>query len=333
MMDSNERQDEILLLEYLTGRLEAAQAEEVRARLAAEDMFRRRHDALAAVLGALRLSPEPESPPDLADRTLAKLACRREASAFLVMPPGGGAMVRPTFSLRELLAVAAALVVMAGLFVPAIQKARRKNLESLCAMQMGQIGNALQSHAINHDGRLPAARTGTSGDGWLPDGASPPASNSRALFCLLRERYVDSPVVFQCPGLGGSSFVLTPDLRDFPLPEHVSYSYQHSLRCGLCVNDPPVAARTVQMAILADQTPLFFSGAFHPERLEKAVSDNHPEGQNVLYLDGHVIWTTHSAVGVEGDHIFLAGSVRTYTGREQPAGPTDSFLLPAHGGK
>jgi prepilin-type processing-associated H-X9-DG protein len=120
-------------------------------------------------------------------------------------------------------------------------------------------------------------------------------------------------------------------MRDFPRAEHISYSYQHSLDDhGVSCNDPAVAEAAAEMAILADQTPMFAGGQFRPDRLDAPHSDNHSDGQNVLYLDGHVPWVTHSAVGVDGDHIFLAGAEREYDGDECPAGRTDSFLLPAH---
>ncbi|MBN1943192.1 MAG: type II secretion system protein [Phycisphaerae bacterium] len=329
-MNEDARQDEILLIEFLTGRLEDAQAGHIRARLEQDETLRRRRDDLAAALGALDVFPRPEAPDDLAERTLAKIAAVRRTEALLAMQQLGPR--RSTFSLKELLAVAAMLLVMIGVLAPSLHKARQRSNEGLCAMQLGQIGNALQTYAINHRGRLPAA-DGQAGR-WLRHDDAPPVSNSSALFKLLRHRYLPSPVVFQCPSLGGASFAMKADLRDFPLPEHVSYSYQYSLGgWGVRGNDPAVAERTKDMAILADQTPMFAGGAFCPERIEAPVSDNHSDGQNVLYLDGHASWATCSTVGVEGDHIFLAGDECDYDGDEHPAGPADSFLLPAHPGK
>jgi prepilin-type processing-associated H-X9-DG protein len=224
------------------------------------------------------------------------------------------------------------LVVMAGVLIPALHKARQRSNEGLCAMQMGQIGNALQTYGINHKGRLPSAG-GPTGR-WLTYQNEPPKSNSRALFRLLRQKYLHSPVVFQCPSVGGASFVMESDMRDFPRPEHISYSFQYSLDDhGVSSVDPAIADRSSEMAILADQSPLFTGGVFHPENLDAPHSDNHPDRQNVLFLDGHVMWFANSTVGVDGDHIFLVGDVRDYDGDERPTGPADSFLLPAHPGR
>lgn len=84
------------------------------------------------------------------------------------------------------------------------------------------------------------------------------------------------------------------------------------------------------MAILADRNPLFTAGRLRKDRMSRAVSENHARtGQNVLYLDMHVDWTTRPDVGVMGDNIYLSGTRREYVGDEAPVGPTDSFLLPA----
>lgn len=328
-MNENAQHDEILLIDFLTGRLSDEEAIKVRQRLQTDENFRRRHDDLAATFQALDLSPEPEPPSDLADRTLAKIAAVQRTNALLAMQSAGPR--RSTFSLKEVAAVAAMLIVMAGVLVPALHKARQRSDEGLCAMQMGQIGNALQTYGINHKGRLPTA--GGASDCWLRRKDQPATSNSRALFRLLKEKYLHSPVVFQCPSLGGASFVLQSDMQDFPRAEHISYSFQYSMDDhGMSIADPALAGRLDQMAILADQTPFFDGGAFHAESLETPRSKNHPDRQNVLYLDGHVVWVTHSSVGVDGDHIFLVGDVRDYDGDERPVDPTDSFLLPAHAG-
>ena len=85
------------------------------------------------------------------------------------------------------------------------------------------------------------------------------------------------------------------------------------------------------MVILADSTPVFEKGAFRPDRVDASASLNHDEqGQNVLFLDGHVAWADRADVGVSQDNIFLSGTLRSYRGDERPAGPTDSFLLPAY---
>ncbi|MBN1553539.1 MAG: hypothetical protein JXA11_02250 [Phycisphaerae bacterium] len=329
-MNRSAHLDEQLLIDYLTGQLSEEQVQQLRARLEKDETLRRRLDDVQATFQALDLHPEPEPPEDLAERTLAKIAAVERTNALLAMQQTGAR--RGTFSLKELTAVAAMLLVMAGILAPALHKARQRGDEGLCAMQMGQIGNALQTFAINHEGHLPS--TGVPLEHWLTRDDAPPASNSRALFRLLQKRYLPSPVVFQCPSVGGASFAFSSDMEDFPQSSHISYSYQYSLDDeGISTNDPAVADNIADLAILADQTPLFVNGVFRADCLDAPHSENHSDGQNVLYLDGHVLWVTRSTVGVGGDHIFLVGDVQEYRGNECPASPTDSFLLPAHGGE
>ncbi len=329
-MMEDARQDEMLLIDFLLGRLDDEQDRKVRARLERDEAFRRRHEAVTNALRVLALVPEIEPPADLAERTLARIASVQRTNALLAMQQtAGGGKIRSTFSLKELSAIAAMVLILLGVLIPALQTARRRSREGLCAMQLGQIGNALQTHAINHDGMLPGSKAAEGR--WLRHDSSPAASNSQALFALLKERHLTSPVVFQCPAIGGPSFVLTPELDDFPHPGHISYSYQYSFDgYALCVTDPTLTCVAEQMAILADQSPFFAGGVFRRDRPEQTISDNHPDGQNMLYLDGHVNWAISSEAGVDGDHIFLAQNQNEYDGDETPANPTDSFLLPAH---
>ena len=327
-MTSDEQRDELLLIDLLTGQLEGDEAETLHERLRGDAALRQKHDDLKATFGALDLAAETDAPDDLAERALARIASVERTNALLAMQQSGSGR-KATFSLKELAAVAAMLLVMVGVFVPALHKARQRSQEGLCAMRMGQIGNALQTYAINHDSHYPSVSGPPKR--WLRHDDTPPASNSAALFKLLRARYLTSPVVFQCPAVGGPSFAITPEMHDFPDAKHISYSYQYALGGrSICSSDPLLAKHTAKMAILADQTPLFPNGVFAPERVEEAHSENHSDGQNVLYLDGHVSWEEAANVGVNGDHIFLADDVHEYDGDETPSNSTDTFLLPSH---
>ena len=85
------------------------------------------------------------------------------------------------------------------------------------------------------------------------------------------------------------------------------------------------------MAILADNSPVFNGGRFQADCLGRQAGDNHDStGQTVLYMDMHVDFKAKPSVGVGGNNIYLADGVTDYKGNEKPAGPTDSFLLPAY---
>jgi len=324
--------DEAILIDYLLGRCEHSQAERTRARLGSDANFRRFHDDLANALGALKLAPEHDPPEDLVARTMSRIASAQRTDALLRREQLRRRAPLPTMALRELAAVAAVVVLMAAILVPSLRQARRLYIGRQCASQMGQIGTALLTYANANDDYLPAAK-GTARR-WLPRPGEHAASNSTGLFRLIRSGYA-SPPLFRCPAAGAGSFVVQAHMADFPAGKYISYSYQHTIGANrLRRSDPPLQAVADSMGILADSTPVFKDGRFLRDRIDATTSDNHPRvGTNVLFLDMHVETADKPTVGVDGNNIFLAGQISDYAGDEEPAGPTDTFLLPAYSGK
>ncbi len=320
------------MIDFLRGQLAGEEAEELRRRMETEPGLRKLRDNLANTFATLDLMPEPETPSDLAERTLARIASVERTNALIALQQTHNRSYRPTFALRELAAVVAIILVAASLIIPALQMAHERGQQSLCAAQMGQIGSALQTYAVNNDGKLPTPEGSSSH--WL-DGEKPYTCNSSALFRLLKGRYINSPVLFQCPSVDGPSFTVDPAMTDFPRASNISYSYNYSLDDhSLSILEQRIAKVAAAMAILGDQNPLFSGGRFLPENIENPVSKNHDRrGQNVLYVDGHVSWTTHANVGVDNDNIYMIQGITTYTGDEEPASLTDTFLMPAYAGK
>jgi len=130
----------------------------------------------------------------------------------------------------------------------------------------------------------------------------------------------DLPFTDIRPEVGACSSIIFSYYADIGVP--ISSPVATALMLGLLVDT----------ALLADDSPLFAGGRFHPERVHRTVSDNHPDGgQNVLHADGRVGWATHGRVGVDGDDIFLVNGILVYVGRERPVSLNDSFLLPHSG--
>ncbi len=330
-MNNDRIQDENLLIDFLAGQCTDAQAEHVRRRLETDSEFRQLHRDLQHTNEAIALIPVAEGSEDLVGRTMAKIHAARRTEALLAREElASHGMSRPTFSLREAVAMVAALVLMAVVFIPSVQSARERNLQNLCASQVGQIGSGLLRFAADHDHQLPAPEA-RDHRRWLPADGEEYVSNSSGLFRLIRAdaRYAQ-PQLFQDPAVSTSSFEVTDSMRDFPAAENISYSYQHM------VTDAPLRIDRIgpaaeEMAILGDQTPLFDHGRFREDRLNARASDNHRQrGQNVLYVSGHTLWADSPDVGVNGNNIFRAERVYRYSGVEAPAGPEDTFLLPAY---
>ena len=180
-MSDNRPSDEELVMDCLLGRLPASQEAEVRARIAAEAPMRRLRDDVAATLSALALLESQAPPAGLADRTVDRVRRYRRAQAEMAREEmHRQRFFRPTFSLKELGALAAAALLAVCVLVPTLQKGRQARQLAQCQANAGLIGSGLHRYAGDNEQRLPCA----SGDGdrWLPGGTEQAAraSNSAA---------------------------------------------------------------------------------------------------------------------------------------------------------
>jgi len=325
-----------LLIDYLLGLCDEHDAQAVRERLKTDQQFRRLHDDLSHTFSALNLLPEHEPPADLVDKTLHRIAAERRTEALLAREElNRRTVLRPTFSLRELVVAASAILLLAVIIVPSLREAHIQARINRCASQAGQVGAGLLAYANENAGYLPTVNSPI--QRWLPTDGQGAASNSGALFKLVRDQYAE-PTAFQCPGVhhtGQAGFIVQAGMTDFPAERFIDYSYQHALPPSrLNILRPVFQAQARRMAIFADRTPLFARGSFRKDRLQRCNSENHQSrGQNVLYLDMHVDWADCAKVGVDDNNIYLVEGVKDYKGDEAPAGPTDSFLLPAYSAK
>ncbi|OQB85917.1 MAG: hypothetical protein BWX88_01534 [Planctomycetes bacterium ADurb.Bin126] len=331
MTEQDRPHDESLVIDFVLGRCDEQARRQAEERSERDAEFRNLCRSVSNTLRVLDLAVEHEPPGDLAARTLRRIEQARRTDALLAREELARRRFRPTFSFREIASVAAALLLMAGIFVPSARQARIKSRIGLCASNAGQIGSAIHSYASAHEGALPSVTAPQAR--WLPGDGGQSVSNSASLFRLIRSDYT-SPMIFQCPGCdraAATSFVVDASMCDFPGPRFITYSYQHAL--GQAPSRRDLRDLAVGMAILADETPVFNGVRFLRDRVRASASDNHAQrGQNVLYLDMHVDWRRQAAAGIDGDNIFLARDVYDYTGQEKPADSTDSFLLPAYSG-
>ena len=330
MSESQMTNNQELLTDYILGRLEPQARQEVRELIEGQDDVRRMHDDLRNTFAALDLSIEVEPPADLVERTMARIRSAKRTDALLAREQlTRRDVIRPTFSMREVAAVAGIVLLIGSIFVLSFRDADRRRLRVECAQNAARIGTAMMSYANRNDGRLPS--TTAPNDRWLAATDQPAASNSQALFHLVREKYLQPPT-FQCPAVGGDSFTVRPEMTDFPGAKFIGYSYQHSIGPkGLSLEDKRLQAVQASMAILADSSPVFNGGRFRADCIGRQAGDNHDRtGQTVLYMDMHVDFKANPSVGVGGNNIYLVDGVTEYQGNEKPAWPGDSFLLPAY---
>jgi len=320
------RNDKVgILIDSALGKCSAQEQRTVDELMAGDFESQHISEDIKNALSALSTLPSHEPLNDLVPQTLQRIE-QYQTTQKLIVHESRRPMYSPTFSLRELLTVAAVLVVMVMLFVPSIRQARHVASVNMCASQMNQIGTGLTAYANMNCDYLPAPET--TDMRWLPT-SDKPVSTTNGLFKLVRRDYT-RPISFQCPAVEHSTFVVSDQMSDFPATRYISYSYQHDLGAHkLRLQNSPLDTVADKMAILADSNPIFIGGKFHPELLQAKASPNHNgQGQNVLYLDMHVSWSPDANAGVDGDNIYTIQGVTNYCGDEAPTNPTDTFLLP-----
>jgi hypothetical protein len=293
-------------------------------------------DLVAGVLD--RVSDSPRSAPQTRGHPSAE-----EAGSILEMPQpalprsapklpaagdrgtGGG----PPMSIRDLMSLAAAILIFVGIFVPGFHTARTAAQRTMCADNLRQIGNGYVTYAETYGQHWPYAGAVPAGASWIR--TSRPGvlrmSNSRHVFKLVRGRFTVARA-FICPSrqgdvpLNADSF---EQFDDFPDPRNNSYPTNFVTRAW---RQGEFAAR---MPIAADPTPLVDQQRrLIPLGRASKNSDSHgrSRGQNVLRASVSVKFFRTPNVGIEDDDIYRLIGVRRYTGLERPRARSDAFLIP-----
>jgi hypothetical protein len=278
--------------------------------------------------------PAIDPPDDLVKRTMHRVIAAQSIDLDLVrthhgVRSGPGLPVR----LSEIVAVAAMVLIGVSLALPVLAHHRAESMRIACEANLAATGRAFGQYAAGYLDVLPRGRI-EPGSPWYRVGYTysdilPVKSNSANLYMLARMRYVD-PSTLGCPENAHAPRSMTADRYDWSHPDEVSYSYQNQFASR--------STRTSEhphMAIMADKNPRFRIRSENGMKLyylgvlpDSTVSGTHTmRGQNVLYADGSVWWTTHSVMP-DGDNIWLANGVADYNGTETPSAADDSFLVP-----
>ena len=235
---------------------------------------------------------------------------------------------------RDLIAVAASILIAVVVFQPVGRYAQDRNQRIACASQLGRIGKAFATYAGDNNGLLPRVNRQT-GARWL---MGQQGSNTRSVFLLVKRNYLPA-AAFSCPARPRNvtiTFTVDPNGVDFRQSEDITYSSrligsERQVRLSDMVGSP----------LVTDRNPLFEGGGYRDgvavdleagdfgRRLRKANSRNHRgSGQNALYADGSGRFLKTRFTDESGDDIFTINSVTRYSGFELPDSDGDIFVAP-----
>ena len=275
-------------------------------------------------------------------------------------------------TIAEVVIVVLVCLFLLGIVPPAFHKTRADASRITCKRNLSQIGKAMIIYANDYDDELPRAggRNSTWSFGlsnWMADnrfaayglgadGSGGIATITSSFYLIVKYAEV-SPKTFICPGDSGATEFKPSeygagdreliDLWDFgDVPSgHCSYSYHmpYGLYTLTTSSEP-------SMAVAADRNPWISSSAakgkdptllsmYNPEGSREAVKIGNAiahdeEGQNVLFLDGHVNFEETPFCGINGDNIYTywdGGDIRRgglpMPGVSEPMGRLDSYLV------
>lgn len=241
----------------------------------------------------------------------------------------------------ELIATAAAILLIIGILFPSAGAMRQHYYKVNCANNLRQIGQAFSTFSNDHNDNLPDSVV-QAGDPWWKIGWQGPKahSNTRGPWQLVKGGYVKGNV-FVCRGNADAEpLTYNPDemgtLMDFPSRHNVGYSFM------LFCNKNEDALQKRRKVIAGDLNPVFreipdtqnmyaklneFEKILLNAQLKQMLSSSHNDkGQNILKCDGSVEWIRVRVVN--DDDIYTIKDVEVYTGKETPQSSNDTFLAP-----
>lgn len=288
------------LLGYLLNLDEPEDRVAVERRLSDDPAVRRELDLLRRGLKPLEADREAPVPPrDLVARTIARVAghiCANQPRLGIELPtvqPSGESrlprlsadkwrailnqmdrreVVPSRWQTSDLVIAASVLLIGFGVVLAGLPYLRHRATLTACQNHMRQLYAALDGYADRHSGQFPQ----------IPDDPSS-ATVASVLTELRQSGDLPQPEKTGCPAspLGFASYAYTLGYRDDDGRLH-----------GLSRTVPLVSASILPLA--ADRPAI---GRTSP-------NPDHRTGQNVLFLDGHIMFCTTGRIGVDGDDIY-----------------------------
>lgn len=319
------------LLGYSLGLCDAEEQQRIEAQM--PDLAQRQQIAarIQQTLNPLQADRLPPPPADLSARILNRVLTANRTlqlprlSAVAATETGTARPNGTYMAMREIVGLAASILLFVGILVPGINSARLASQRAACTSNLQQIGSGYVIYRDDNGGAWPYAGPMPDGASWLAQSETPRQSNSRNPYLLIQGRYVQ-PRVFVDPGRS-NDIPLDPafikEYSDFPDRRNLGYATSFVQRPWHAIT------MDVSQPLVADMNPLVDDPHARTTANPLGSRSHAPAiGQNVLRQDGSVIWSRTPHAGMDGDDIYRIIGVQKYTGLERPRAESDAFLIP-----
>lgn len=247
------------------------------------------------------------------------------------------------FTLIEILVVVAIISVLAAILFPVFARARENARRAACLSNMKQLGLGIMQYAQDFDESFPYHGNTTSGFNGYDSAANAYyfATNAQAgrpncLGSLFP--YVRSWEIYRCPSV---SLAYAPAAANGYEVNGINDTTYYGN--AVAFPSPPESvrrlasiSRTAELIIMQETGTRFGAAIMRPARypagylqwhlveatfngpVQETCSNNHFEGGNLLYADGHARWRKFtalrsSAFGLTPDDAYIGGSAQTST--------------------
>ena len=334
-MSSLNNEQKQLLFDYCIGLASHEQSANAEALISSNKEAAEIYANLKAVFAPLSCVENENCPEDLVERTILRINNQtvpnpnRELTELLEAEQKKKTPIKIGFlsNFSEIVAIAASIILIAGILVPTFSYARRISQRQKCQASMADFFTGYGNYVDDHDNQPPAVPKQDK-TRW----------NTAGAYLLVKGGYVE-PVAFICPSVRNKRMDAAKykaylaeheKYNDFPSRTYVTYSF--AIHCPKASGNGLVC----RGVLMADRNPIFeqfpqdynetFVIVLQRDQLHANSRNHSGRGQNILFGDGSVVFQKTRLVGP--DDIFTVWDTDVYTGYETPSCIADRFLAP-----